>query len=300
MPSTSGSPLVLKEGGLLQGRFSAMASPCELLLDSTDIAQGEQVFHAVVKEVARIEAKYSRYREDSAISALSRQAGTPTAIDEETQRLLAFATHLHQLSDGLFDISSGVLRKAWRFDGASAVPTQAMVDACLPHIGWHKVRLTDTQILMPAGMELDLGGIGKEYAVDRAFQIAHNLCDCAFLINLGGDLRTQGPRRDGSAWLIGVEQPDQAERAQHLIPITTAAVATSGDAKRFVLAEGGLRHGHLLNPKTGWPVVSGVRSVTVAAETCTTAGMLTSLSLLAPEGARAFLAQQEGIHSWVC
>jgi thiamine biosynthesis lipoprotein len=138
--------------------------------------------------------------------------------------------------------------------------------------------------------------------VDRAFQIAHNLCDCAFLINLGGDLRAQGPRRDGSAWLIGVERPDQAEQAaqaQHLIPITTAAVATSGDSKRFVQADG-LRYGHLLNPKTGWPVVSGVRSVTVAAETCTTAGMLTSLSLLAPDGAQAFLDQQEGIHSWVC
>lgn len=300
MPSTAGSPLVLKDGGFLQGRFSAMASPCELLLDSADFAQGEQVFHAVVAEVARIEAKYSRYRADSCIAELVRKAGQPTPIDAETQRLLAFAGQLHALSDGLFDISSGVLRKAWRFDGGTGVPSQAMIDACMPHIGWHKVHLSDSHILMPAGMELDLGGIGKEYAVDRAFHIAQNLCDCAFLINLGGDLRAQGPRRDGSAWLIGVEQPDQADRAQHLIPITSAAVATSGDAKRFVLAEDGVRHGHLLNPKTGWPVVSGVRSVTVAADTCTTAGMLTSLSLLSPDGADAFLAAQEGIRWWTC
>jgi thiamine biosynthesis lipoprotein len=288
-----------KDRHLLQGRFHAMASPCEVLLDTSLLDSGQRVIQAVVEEVKRIERKFSRYRSDSCISNIVQHAGQPTPIDAETHRLLDFAGKLFELSDGLFDVSSGVLRQAWRFDGKSHIPTQAMIDACLPRIGWHHVKLSESEIEIPPLMELDLGGIGKEYAVDKAFLLAESLCDCAMLINLGGDLRVRGPRHDGLPWWIGIEQPDHPEQAHQTIKVNTGAIATSGNSRRFIEANG-VRYGHLINPKTGWPVVSDVRSVTVVADTCTTAGMLTSLSLLSPDGAKAFLQAQEGIQFWTC
>lgn len=290
--------LVKRDDHLLVGSFHAMASPCELLIDTTDIELGDYIFRAVVSEVHRIEKKYSRYLPTSCISHIVLNAGTPTFIDDETYRLFSFADKLYKLSDGAFDITSGVLAKVWNFDGQSSIPSEKEIANCLSLIGWDKVKFSPTDILLPKEMALDLGGIGKEYAVDCAFSIAEKLCSCAFVVNLGGDLRARGPRRDGSLWSIGIENPDHQNNAKKIIEIGTSSIATSGDSRRYLEANG-VRYGHLLNPKTGWPVRSGVRSVTIAADTCTTAGMLTSLSLLAPTGAIDFLKAQENILYWV-
>lgn len=285
------------DGYLWVGRFFAMASNCEVLLDTQDGLKAQQVFDVVVKEVERIEHKYSRYRPESSLSQMVARAGQPTPIDEETHRLLSFAEQLYGLSDGLFDITSGVLRRAWKFDGASAVPDEQSISACLPLVGWHQVELSQSAIVLKPGMELDLGGIGKEYAVDCAFGCAENIFSGAFLINLGGDLRAKGPRSNGRSWRVGIENPAQTKEALGAIEVNTLAVATSGNTKRFIDRDG-IRFGHLLNPKTGWPVVTQERSVTVAASTCTVAGMLTSLALLAPDGPTAFLKAQEGVAFW--
>jgi FAD:protein FMN transferase len=297
MLNVAQSRLIKRGGHLLVGSFRSMASPCELLLDTTDIELGHHLLQAVIHEVRRIEQKFSRYLQNSCISQIALHAGTRTRIDAETYRLFAFADQLYQLSDGMFDITSGVLRKAWSFDGQSNVPSAQTIESCLPLIGWNQVEFSQTEILLPKGMELDLGGIGKEYAVDRAFAIVEKSCNCAFVVNLGGDLRARGPRHDTSLWSIGIENPSHEYDAKKIIQIGTSSVATSGDSKKF-LESNGVRYGHLLNPKTGWPVQSGVRTVTVAADTCTTAGMLTSLSLLAPTGAIAFLEMQENIVYW--
>lgn len=290
--------LIKRADHLLVGSFLAMASPCELLLDTTDFALGEQVFQAFISEVQRIEKKFSRYLPTSCISKIVLNAGVPTPIDDETYRLFSFADQLYKLSNGMFDITSGVLSKAWKFDGRSSVPSDKDIENCLRLIGWDKVRFSKEDILLPKEMALDLGGIGKEYAVDRAFSIIEKLCTCAFVVNLGGDLRARGPRRDGGLWSIGIENPAHQNNAKKIIEISTSSIATSGTSKRFVESNG-IRYGHLLNPKTGWPVQSGAQSVTIAADTCTTAGMLTSLALLSPTGAADFLNTQENILYWI-
>mgnify|MGYP000858980298 CR=1 FL=1 len=130
--------------------FVAMASPCTLLIDAQDEGQMHQAADAAMTEVRRIEAKYSRYRTDSVLARIHSQAGqTPVPIDAETASLLAFADQLWQQSDGLFDITSGVLRRAWDF-GRAALPQPEALQRCLALVGWSRVERDGTGVRLLA------------------------------------------------------------------------------------------------------------------------------------------------------
>ncbi len=283
---------------LCSGHFNAMASRCELLLDHDDFTAAAGQVQAAADETWRIEQKFSRYRNDNIVHAINHAAGKPVTVDEETARLIDFAVTLHQLSDGLFDITSGVLRRAWKFDGSDNIPDPLQVKKLLPLVGWEKVRWDNPVLTLPAGMELDFGGIGKEYAVDRVFGLLAGMTDAALLVNFGGDLHARGPKRDGSAWQVGIEKPDREKEAVETIALVNGGLATSGDARRFLLKDG-VRYGHVLNPQTGWPVPDAPRSATILASDCVQAGMYATLSLLAGKDAEIFLREQEQIRSWL-
>lgn len=280
------------------GRFRAMASPCEIILDHDDFITAARQVEAAATEALRIEQKFSRYRDDNIIHRINTANGQPVTVDDETARLIDVAAMLHDLSDGLFDITSGVLRRAWTFDGSNHIPDDASIRALLPLVGWQHVQWQNPVITLPAGMEIDLGGVGKEYAVDRVFTLLAGMTDAALLVNFGGDLRARGPRRDGGAWQIGIETPDRADAAAETVSLVNGALATSGDARRFLLKDG-VRYGHILNPKTGWPVQGGPRSATLLAADCVQAGMLATLTLLAGHEAEDFLQQQDNIRYWL-
>lgn len=289
-----------REGGYAL-TFNAMASPCELLIDIDNkalaILVGEQVAH----EAWRIEDKYSRYQVDSACGQLNARAGQICDIDEETFLLLQFADQCFQMSQGLFDITSGVLRKVWHFDGSDNIPSVQEVEKVLPFIGWKKVTFDQHSFHMQSKMEIDFGGIGKEYAVDKALLIAQQLLaehqqgDCPLLINFGGDLAVSGPRANNVAWTIGVEHPSLLHHKSMIVNISHGAIATSGDANRFLL-KNGKRYSHILNVQTGWPVENPPKSVTVAAPKCIQAGLLSTLALLQGQDAGNFLTSQEITH----
>ena len=274
-----------------------MASPCEILVEDVDLITAARLTQIACNEAKRIERKFSRYRDDNIIYRINQANGNTVTIDHETFLLLHFADQCYQLSDGLFDITSGILRRAWKFDGSDRLPTKSQVSRLLTCVGWQKVRLTDTSITLPAGMEIDLGGIGKEYAVDCVFNLLAEETEASFLINFGGDLRTNHPRRHGKPWSVGLENPDQVDVANGAIQIRQGALATSGDSRRYLL-KNGKRYSHVLNPVTGWPVENAPRSVTVAAPTTTNAGMLATFALLQGEHAEDFL-QNEGVPHWL-
>lgn len=276
--------------------FTAMASPCEVLLDVDDRDEATSLGELAAAEAARIERHLSRYRDDNIIHAINHAAGRPVLVDDETAGLLDFADQCWRLSEGRFDVTSGVLRRVWRFDGSDRVPSRAAVKELLPLVGWDKVTWARPSLTLPAGMEIDLGGLGKEYAVDRAAQLVSMRTRAAVLVNFGGDLRALGSRRDGRPWRVGVESPDAAVAALDL-ELAQGALATSGDARRFLLKDG-VRYPHILNPRTGWPVLDAPRSVTVLADACTEAGLLATLAMLQGRMARGFLAEQ-GVKNWV-
>jgi thiamine biosynthesis lipoprotein len=283
-------------------RFLAMGCPCEILVAAASPEQAMRCAQPGVQEAWRIESKFSRYRADSVVRAINGSGGRPVAIDEETRRLLAFAARCFELSGGRFDITSGVLRRAWTFDGSDRIPTRAQIDPLLGRIGFDRLQRAADWIAVPAGMEVDLGGIAKEYAVDRALEVIEaHAAGCGagggppVLVNFGGDLRANRPPGD-SPWQVGVEDPARVAEPSMVLELTRGALATSGDAHRFVERDG-VRYGHILDPRTGWPVTGAPRSVTVAAETCVEAGTLSTIALLHGGAAEEFL-EELGARYW--
>lgn len=280
------------------GRFVAMASPCEVLMDEAPAAVAHEVLDAVAAEAWRIERKFSRYRGDSAVQRINQSAGTQIEVDDECANLLDFATTLTRLSEGAFDITSGVLRKAWTFDGGDRVPAQEQIDGLLAAVGWHKVEWRRPTLKLQPGMQIDLGGIGKEYAVDaaagRVEAIAPGL---SCLINFGGDVVVRNVRRDAKPWRVGIESCGRIGTALRVVQLSRGALATSGDARRFVFRDGH-RYSHILDARTGWPVRNAPHSITVAADTCTQAGTLTTLAMLKGKDAEQLL-KASGVQYWL-
>lgn len=283
----------------LRFEFQAMASPCSLQMDGRDEAVMRRAAAEAIAEVQRIEHKFSRYRATSVISRINRAAGLDAVdTDAETTGLLDFAQALWSLSDGLFDITSGVLRHAWDFRNAR-LPVPATLNTALSRVGWqhlersgHEVRLT-----LP-GMELDFGGFGKEYAADRAAAVLQGHGIAHALVNLGGDLHALGqrglPELEGTPWQIEIQhprpEPEQPNAPLALLPLARGGLATSGDYERFFIQEG-RRYCHVLSPHTGWPV-SHWQSVSVLAANTITAGALSTIAMLKGSDAIAWLQAQ--------
>ncbi len=271
-----------------------MASPCEIRLAGISQRDAKRLANTAIAEVCRIESKYSRYRSDSLLSQINAAAGPTGAaieVDDETAHLLNFAANLFAMSDGLFDCTSGVLRRAWDFKSAR-LPNQNTLESLLPLVGWQHVAWDGNKIALTLpGMELDFGGFGKEYAVDRGATLLETSGVKHGLINLGGDVRAIGPQLAGAAWRIGIRDPrapaTEPNRCFASLPLTHGAIATSGDYERFIEVDG-KRYCHILNPKTGWPV-SHWRSVSVVGTTCVLAGALSTIAMLKGADAADFL-----------
>jgi thiamine biosynthesis lipoprotein len=278
------------------GTFNAMASPCEVIIETDDRDEAETIVKVVAAEAWRIEKKFSRYRDDNITFKINNSNGNAIEVDAETARLLDFSDQLFHMSDGMFDVTSGVLRKAWRFDQSDNTPSQRQIDELLAVIGWDKVSWNNPRLQLVPGMEIDLGGLGKEYAVDRCAQLVRDISPASALINLGGDITISHSRKDGTLWTIGRISSDPSAPIG-MIKLKQGALATSGDEHRF-LEKDGKRYCHILNPKTGWPVEDPPHTVSVAAPTCIEAGMLSTFALLQGNKAEEFLKAQE-VPYWI-
>ena len=266
-------------------RFKAMGGPCEVRLYAGDPAQADRHAAVAKAEIRRLEQRYSRYREDSFTTLVNRSAGDARGIeaDAESAALLDYARTAWEQSGGLFDITSGVLRRVWDFK-ARRVPAQAEIDGILPLIGWQRVRWERPRLVLPlAGMELDFGGYVKEYAADRAAQACRDAGARHGFVELAGDIALIGAHPDGAPWQIGVRHPRAPEQALATIPLAAGAIASSGDYERYFEVDG-LRYSHLLNPQTGWPV-RGLSAVSVVAPQCLIAGTASTIAML--KGAEA-------------
>ncbi len=278
--------------------FTCFGGPCEVTLDHAPRRLAQELGEEARCEALRIQSKFSRYAPSSELSRINRGAGKACEVDAETAGLLDLADTAHHLSEGAFDISAGVLGQLWDFrrSGEQVEGSEERRRSLLARVGWSRVDWRRPRLNLPARMELDLGGLGKEYAVDRCLALLATNHRGALLVNFGGDLAVHGTREGDQPWRVAVEEVDagQPERMLHL---REGALATSGDNRRFVYWHG-KRVAHILDARTGLPPDKAPRSVTVAAPTCCEAGLLATLALLRGAAAGTFLEEQGRPH-WI-
>ncbi len=282
---------------LYKTRFALMGGMGDVrFVDDRGRDRAAGIARAAEDEARRIERKFSRFREASVVLEINRNAGrTPVAVDDETVALVEAALDIARLSGGRFDPTVGVLRRAWDFQNAR-IPEDGEIAALRLLVDWSAVSVRDgTVFLRREGMELDLGGVGKEYAVDRVAALLIEEGVTSALVNFAGDVRTIGGRGDGRPWSIGVADPREAGRCRFAVRLLGAGgVATSGDYERCFVRDG-VRYHHLLDATTGWPA-RGVASATAIAANAFLAGRVaTAAFLLGPRDGLALFAQLPGI-----
>ncbi|BCE02308.1 FAD:protein FMN transferase [Marinicellulosiphila megalodicopiae] len=271
-------------------QFNAMGGPCEISIWAAYYP--EQLFALAINEAQRLEKKYSIYLDTSIISQINRSSDRFFSIDEETMALFNYAHTCYEQSDGLFDVTSGVLKTVWDFK-CNVIPKQSEIEQCLSFVGFNKLTFNGSAIHKPEGMQIDFGGIVKEYAADCIANILliQAGADLSALVNMAGDVFITNPQPDNQHWQVAITHP-QTKEAIALLPVMRGAVTTSGDYERFIEINNE-RFSHLLNPKTGWPIKSPWASVSVVATKAIIAGSASSIAMLYGEFGKNWLDELE-------
>jgi thiamine biosynthesis lipoprotein len=275
--------------------FKAMGCPCRIILNLPHGSDDHQLFSLLQKEIQRLEYKYSFYLKDSVVAKVNNNSGiNKTKIDSETASLFEYANTCYEESNGLFDITVAPLRKLWNYqllEKEQVLPRQNQIDNKLKKVGWNKVGITANDIYLPfKGMQIDLGGIVKEYAADSLSNIAINNEVISGLIELGGDIRIFNTSNSNESWPIGIVDPSDKRNSLATINLISGALATSGDYERFSVINN-KKYSHIINPLTGWPIDS-FSSISVVSEQCIVAGALSTIAILKENRGESWLIDQ--------
>jgi thiamine biosynthesis lipoprotein len=277
-----------------------MGCPCEIGVYSADPELARLAITEAENEVHRLDHKYSHFRNESLITRLqasARQSGG-VDVDEETSAILDYAEIQFKLSEGLFDVTAGRLARLWH--KRVNLPSDISLDKALQTTGWSKLRWHNRHLTMPIGMQLEFGGLVKEYAADRAALLLKRRKMYSSFAELGGDVHVIGPHPNGKPWKMGIRKSAYKKQKNKMaiagIPIFTGGLATSGDYERSSLING-TNYSHIINPKTGWPVNS-FQSVSVAAPSCLLAGSMSTLAMLKGQEAGLDMLQNSGL-AWL-
>lgn len=286
------APPPVTRNGMGMGTFLAVTLP--------HAASGrlESAFSLATNRLESLENMMSRYRPGSEVSRINALSGLDAqALSPETYEVLQHASYFHRLSLGAFDITVGPLMAAWGFNRGRAsaeYPDERVLADALEHVGCGRLFLSDQAAFLEEGMEIDLGGIAKGYAVDRILSDIAGLGLTNALVNLGGNIRALGRPSAKLPWRISVRNPFKADEPLGVLNLESGmALATSGNYERFVVINGE-RVAHIMDPRSGRPV-RGIAGVTVLAPTALEADALsTALFVLGPEAGAALIRRLPG------
>lgn len=288
---TYATAAVAQDRPLRRLRFAAMGTTCEVQYASDNLDAARSFEAAAQGWVERFESRCTRFRDDSVIGRINCSAGTGEwiEVDPDMERIFDVCGSICGMTHGLLDASAAPLARLWNYKSASPrIPTAAEIAAALRCVGWQRVERRPGGIRLPErGMALDLGGWGKEYAVDAVARLAREHGLDSVLVDFGHDINASGAPPGRPAWHVGLEDPARPGTRSGSIALVHRAVASSGDYLRCFI-HGGRRYGHIIDPRTGRPVANGCRQVTVVGTTCLMAGVLsTTAFILGPsEGLR--------------
>lgn len=264
------------------------------------VAAGE-LSSAVAAQLEQVDALMSTYREDSELSALNRHDSSDGfPISPDTFAVLAEAQAVSRATSGAFDITVGPLVDAWGFGPAETAepPVPEMLAQLKKDTGWQKLTLDEsTQTVRKSSQSIrcDLSAIAKGYAVDRIASAIEDLGCRDYMVDVGGEVRVAGLNAADERWRIGIERPDSAGRVVHrILQVTNTGVATSGDYRNFRM-EGERRLSHVLDPRIGEPVETGVASATVLHDSTMRADAFATALLVLGEREGIAVAEREGL-----
>ena len=263
-----------------------MGTRCYVELWADEPAKGNDAIDAVMAELRRIDSLMSHYKPESQLSQINQYANErPVQVDKELFDLIRLSTHYSQITEGAFDITYASVGYLYNYP-QHIRPTEAQIRQALPAVNWRNMLLDEehhTVRFEHPGMRIDLGGIGKGYAVDRGIDVLKARGIARALVTAGGDSRIIGDRM-GRPWLVAIRHPDNPSKVVTRIPLSDSAVSTSGDYERY-FDEDGVRYHHIIDPRTGHSA-SKVRSATILAPTATqTDGMSKTAFVLGAEKA---------------
>ena len=249
-------------------------------------ASAENALNAVEAELGRLDAMLSVKQPVSDIYRLNTERAE---VSEETAALVSEALRLAAMTGGSFDPTLYPVVDAWGFFSQDyRIPEEAELAALLQATGWQRVAVSGTTVSMPEGFALDLGGIGKGYAGTRVAEVLRENGVSSALLSLGGNVQAVGAKPDGKPWVVGIQHPETSSALLGTVDVENACVITSGGYQRFFERDG-VRYWHILDPQTGKPARSGLRSVTIVSENGTAADALsTALFVMGAERAEAF------------
>jgi len=283
--------------------FRALGTQCEVQYQVNPPGTARAFEQSVRAWVETFEGRYSRFRPDSIVSRINAAAGRDwVGIDREMEDMLDVCASVRSLTGGIIDSTAGPLLLLWDYHRPQPrLPGATEIAAARALAGWHLVQRQPGRVFLPkAGMSLDFGGWGKEWAVDAVAQLAGRHGIRHALVDFGHDIRCLGTPPGRPAWHVGLEDPfAPGQHRESVALLAGRGIASSGDYLRgFTL--GGRRYGHIVDPRSGQPVAHGCRQVTVIADTCFQAGLLsTTAFVLGPDAGLAFIAQFPGAEALI-
>ncbi|NMA61724.1 MAG: FAD:protein FMN transferase, partial [Firmicutes bacterium] len=246
-----------------------------------------------------LEQTLSRFVENSEVAKINQQAGEWVKVSPTTLQLIELGIKIGEVSHGAFDITIGAVLDLWGFgSGLYHVPTEEELAEALATVDYTQVEVNHntSEVRIPQGTILDLGGIAKGFVVDSGISLLRKGKVQRSIINAGGDISVIGRRPDGQPWRVGVQDPDLPSDIRWILPLDNNSVVTSGDYQRFFTKDG-QRYHHILDPKTGYPA-RGLRSVTIVGENGATSDALsTAVFVLGWEKGRALVESLDNVEA---
>lgn len=275
-----------------------MATIWRVVVYTPDEETAVNAARAAFEEIARFDKMLSDFNEDSELSQLNARAGgEPVRVSAELFELLTKALDISAKTEGAFDVTVGPVVDLWkRAQRRKELPDPAKLAAAQALVGIQNLFIDSksrTVTLKKSGMGLDLGGIAKGYAVDRALALLKERGIASALVSGGGDIGVSDAPPGETGWKIDIQPLNKGESSPATLLLKNAAVSTSGDAEQH-LDTGGKRYSHLVDPKTG-KALEGRRSFTVVAPDCTTSDGLAKASVLGAEKALVAIDKMSGV-----
>ena len=271
------------QNDLYEASFKALGTNCSVKYKSTSSKESNNFFSFILNWIVDYESRYSRYLDSSLIGLINSNAGiSPVELNKDDERLFTICDEMHFFTRGIFDPTALPLIKLWNWNSKSPViPNKTSIDIAKKNVNWKNVVRKPGSIFLPdKGMEIDLGGIGKEYAIDQLVQMAvtqHGIKD--LMIDFGQDVFALGSPSGKPAWHIGLDDAYSPGSCWAGVAINNHSVASSGDYIRSFVLDG-IRYSHIIDIRSGYPVCNGSRSVTVISPSCAMAGILSTTAFI--------------------